>query len=164
MIAYDCLRLPERGDVHTRGYAHAPLAPAHPHTLTPSHPHTLPTRQVAGPSGARSYTLAELKAMPQSTVTASLQCGGNRRGELNAHRKTSGNAWGCGAISNATWTGVRLRDVLRAAGMPSDEGSAAAAGIAHVEFEGVDGTVASIPAHKATNVNGDVLLACVICP
>ena len=31
--------------------------------------------------------------------------------------QAAGNQWGNGAISNAEWTGVRLREVLRAAGM-----------------------------------------------
>ena len=34
----------------------------------------------------RSLTLAELKAMPKTEVTATLQCGGNRRGGLDAVR------------------------------------------------------------------------------
>ena len=118
------------------------------------------TLEVAGPEGtSRSFTLEELKALPQTTITASLQCGGNRRAELNGVRKTSGNAWGFGAISNATWTGVRLRDLLGTCGLPNDEEGAAAAGVHHVEFEGVDGTVASIPAVKAITASGDVLIA-----
>ena len=41
-----------------------------------------------------------------------MQCGGNRRGGLDAHQRTSGNSWGSGAISNAKWGGVYLRAVL----------------------------------------------------
>lgn len=50
-------------------------------------------------------------------VTRQLQmeCGGNGRGQFVP--ATRGNQWGNGAISNAEWTGVRLRDVLRAAGL-----------------------------------------------
>ena len=44
-------------------------------------------------------------------MVATLQCGGNRRGGLDAHKRTSGNSWGAGAISNAKWGGVYLRDV-----------------------------------------------------
>lgn len=116
--------------------------------------------EVSLPGGKSvTYTLDQLRAMPATTVAASLQCGGNRRGELNSVRKTSGNAWGFGAISNARWTGVRLRDVLVAAGVPADEDRASAAGIGHVQFEGHDGTIASIPVHKATSNRDDVLLA-----
>lgn len=104
-------------------------------------------------STPRSYTLAQLRAMPRTTITASLQCGGNRRSELNTVRKTSGLAWGLGAMSTAQFTGVRLRDVLLDAGVVGD-GRAA-----HVQFEGVDGTKASIPIEKAIAQHGDVLLA-----
>ena len=89
---------------------------------------------------------------------ATVQCGGNRRGELNAVRKTSGNARGCGAISTAEWTGVRLRDVFAARGLGSAD-AAAAAGVRHVQFEGDDGVKASVPVEKALSSHGDVLLA-----
>ena len=50
-------------------------------------------------------------------VTRQLQmeCGGNGRSQFTP--ATRGNQWGNGAISNAEWTGVRLRDVLAAAGL-----------------------------------------------
>lgn len=115
--------------------------------------------EVSGPGGAtRAFSLAELKALPEVTINASLQCGGNRRDELNAVRRTSGNAWGIGAISTASWTGVRLRDVLKAAGVATEDQLGSGA-VAHVQFEGDDGTRASIPAEKATQPSGDVLLA-----
>ena len=82
---------------------------------------------------------------PLPQVTATLQCGGNRRAELEAHKRTGGNAWGGGAISNARWGGVYLREVLRECGLTSP----LAAGVQHVQFEGEDGTKASIPAMKA---------------
>ena len=50
-------------------------------------------------------------------VTRQLQmeCGGNGRAQFSP--QTRGNQWGQGAISCAAWTGVRLRDVLAAAGV-----------------------------------------------
>ena len=111
-----------------------------------------------GVAGGPPLTLDELKALPRTTVVATVQCGGNRRGELNAVRKTSGNAWGCGAISTAEWTGVRLRDVFAARGLGSAD-AAAAAGVRHVQFEGDDGVKASVPVEKALSSHGDVLLA-----
>ena len=50
-------------------------------------------------------------------VTRQLQmeCGGNGRAQFAP--ATRGNQWGQGAISCASWTGVRLRDVLNAAGV-----------------------------------------------
>jgi DMSO/TMAO reductase YedYZ molybdopterin-dependent catalytic subunit len=44
-----------------------------------------------------------------------LECGGNGRGAFNP--PASGNQWTLGAIGNARWTGVRLADVLKAAGV-----------------------------------------------
>lgn len=44
-----------------------------------------------------------------------LECGGNGRAAFNP--PASGNQWTVGAIANSEWTGVRLRDVLQAAGV-----------------------------------------------
>lgn len=44
-----------------------------------------------------------------------LECGGNGRAGFNPPAR--GNQWTTGAIGNAEWTGVRYRDVLRAAGI-----------------------------------------------
>lgn len=64
-------------------------------------------------------------------VVATLQCAGNRRAGLVAVRDIPGEApWGPGATGTATWRGVRLADVLEAAG-PT-------AAAAHVGFEGAD--------------------------
>ena len=69
-------------------------------------------------------------------------------------RKTSGNEWGVGAISNARWTGVRLSLLLKECGLDESEAS-----LRHVQFEGEDGTKASIPREKALSDAGDVLVA-----
>ena len=44
-----------------------------------------------------------------------LECGGNGRAAFNP--PASGNQWTVGAVANSEWTGVRLRDVLMAAGV-----------------------------------------------
>jgi len=49
------------------------------------------------------------------TMRLQMECGGNGRAHFSP--QAAGNQWGNGAVSNAEWTGVRLRDVLRAAGM-----------------------------------------------
>lgn len=61
-----------------------------------------------------SLSLETLReAFPQRTVTATLQCAGNRRVGLIAVREIPGEApWGPGATGTATWTGVSLADVL----------------------------------------------------
>lgn len=57
------------------------------------------------------------------TVTATLACAGNRRAEMLAFRPIPGKeAWRHGAVSTAEWTGVRLADVLDAAGVTTDDG------------------------------------------
>ncbi|KAJ8259592.1 hypothetical protein GJAV_G00171200 [Gymnothorax javanicus] len=113
------------------------------------------------PGGSVSLTLDELKSrFPKHTVTATLQCAGNRRSEMNRVKVVKGLNWGIAAISNATWAGARLRDVLLAAGYTPGSGT-----VRHVQFEGLDKDVsgttygASIPVGKALAEEGDVLLA-----
>ena len=53
----------------------------------------------------------------ERTVTATLQCAGNRRAGLVAIRDIPGEApWGPGATGTATWTGCRARRRARARG------------------------------------------------
>ena len=96
---------------------------------------------------------------PRRTVTAVMQCAGNRRADMLQVRPVSGDPWAPGAIGNAEWAGAALADVLRAAG--AEEG----AGL-HVAFSAcdeceVDGErfryAASIPMAKARSP--EVLLA-----
>ena len=71
------------------------------------------------------------EAFRERTVTATLQCAGNRRAGLIAIRDIPGEApWGPGATGTATWTGVALADVLALAGPTSEA--------AHVGFVGAD--------------------------
>lgn len=75
-----------------------------------------------------SWTWAQLAAMPQHTVFATVECAGNGRSFLR--EKAAGVQWGAGAIGHASWTGVRLRDLLQPAGL--------APGASEVVFEGAD--------------------------
>ncbi len=68
---------------------------------------------------------------PGRTVMAVLQCAGNRRADLHRVRPVTGDPWSGGAIGNATWTGVALAEVLRAAGAEADPGL-------HVAFDACD--------------------------
>jgi DMSO/TMAO reductase YedYZ molybdopterin-dependent catalytic subunit len=63
-------------------------------------------------------TLDDLRALPQHTITATMECAGNGRSRLEP--KVKGVSWDIGAVGNATWTGVLLRDVLASAGCRSD--------------------------------------------
>jgi len=90
--------------------------------------------QIAGTSAQRplSLSLRELKTrFPQVTLAAVNQCSGNRRGLFSP--RVPGVQWGNGAMGNARWTGVRLRDVLQRAGV--------APGALEVVFRGADSAV-----------------------
>ena len=64
-------------------------------------------------------------------VVAALQCAGNRRVDLLRVRDIPGELpWAPERSGNARWTGVRLADVLAAAGIR--------AGAGHVAFLGAD--------------------------
>ncbi|GIL84054.1 hypothetical protein Vretifemale_12777 [Volvox reticuliferus] len=114
--------------------------------------------------GTRSLELSldELKSrFRKHTVTATIQCSGNRRNEMSRVKAVKGLAWDQGAIGTAVWGGVRLRDVLKAAGLSEDDPL-----VRHIQFEGYDkdpasGEIygASIPLHKALSLHDDVLLA-----
>uniref|UniRef100_A0A914LN29 sulfite oxidase n=1 Tax=Meloidogyne incognita TaxID=6306 RepID=A0A914LN29_MELIC len=91
-------------------------------------------------------------------ITSTIQCAGNRRNDMNKFKKVQGLMWTGTAISNAEWTGCRLRDVLISAGInPNDKE------IKHVQFEGADMDMtgnkygASIPFDKA--MSPEVLIA-----
>ncbi|MBM3929306.1 MAG: oxidase, partial [Sphingomonadales bacterium] len=62
-----------------------------------------------------SLSLADLMAMPRFEIAAVNQCSGNSRGHFTP--RVPGAQWGHGAMGNARWGGVRLRDVLDRAGV-----------------------------------------------
>ena len=67
----------------------------------------------------KTFTLDELKTkFPHHTYQLTLECGGNGRSEFDPPAK--GNQWTIGAVGCATWTGVRLKDVLKDVGIKDD--------------------------------------------
>ena len=77
--------------------------------------------QIAGASAQHPLTLSlsELRSgFEQVSVAAVNQCAGNRRGLFTP--RVPGVQWGSGAMGNALWRGVRLRDVLHRAGVAPD--------------------------------------------
>jgi DMSO/TMAO reductase YedYZ molybdopterin-dependent catalytic subunit len=72
--------------------------------------------------------LDDLAAMESVTAPAVLQCSGNGRSFYTP--TIPGVAWSRGAVGNAEWSGVRLVDLLRRAGLKMDEG--------HVHLFGAD--------------------------
>jgi len=77
--------------------------------------------RIGGPSAARALELSldDLKRrFERVTLPAINQCSGNRRGLFTP--RVPGVQWGNGAMGNATWSGVRLRDVLRKCAVQAD--------------------------------------------
>jgi sulfite oxidase len=119
------------------------------------------------------FTLDQLKAMPKVDVTTVIQCNGNRREDfqfIDGLSPAFGPPhWVAGAIGNATWTGVRLRDVLRVSGMDVDAISlgkmeapkeATAVGLLGYDHDEVGNQYCcSFPFEKAIDPFGDVILA-----
>jgi sulfite oxidase len=62
-----------------------------------------------------TLTLDELRKLPSATVTTVLECAGNGRAFFDP--PVAGIQWGKGAVGNARWTGVRMADVLKRAGV-----------------------------------------------
>ena len=62
-----------------------------------------------------SLSLDDLRKMPSASVTAVLECAGNGRAFFDP--PVAGIQWTKGAIGNARWTGVRMADVLKRAGI-----------------------------------------------
>ena len=88
-------------------------------------------------------TLADLARMPQASATCVLQCAGNGR---SLHRPiVPGVQWRSGAIGNARWTGVRVRDILARAGVK--------AGARHVHTFGSDDPPLKVPPfHRSVEI------------
>jgi DMSO/TMAO reductase YedYZ molybdopterin-dependent catalytic subunit len=75
-----------------------------------------------------SLSLNDILALPQVDLVAVNQCSGNSRGYFQP--RVPGGQWSNGAMGNARWTGVRLKDVLDRAGVK--------AGAVEVRFTGLD--------------------------
>ncbi len=99
---------------------------------------------------AAEYTLEDLKSgFEQVEIVAVNQCSGNRRGLSQPH--VQGIEWGYGAMGNARWKGVRLKDVLDKAGVKKEA--------IEVGFDGADAGIVekapdfikSIPVWRATD-------------
>ncbi len=83
-----------------------------------------------------TLSLADLASKHENvTIPAVLQCSGNGRAYFQP--TIPGVGWDRGAVGNAEWTGVRLADILGAAGIK--------AGAAHVQLHGAD-----LPPHPKT--------------
>lgn len=76
-----------------------------------------------------SFGLEDLrKQFEPASITAVCQCSGNSRRRMQP--QVAGGQWGEGAMGNARWTGVRLKDLLNKVGIKS--------GAVEVAFAGTD--------------------------
>ncbi len=75
-----------------------------------------------------SLSMADVLSLPRFEIAAVNQCSGNSRGLFQP--RVPGGQWANGAMGNAKWTGVRLRDVLDRAGVKL--------GAVAVRFNGLD--------------------------
>lgn len=112
---------------------------------------------VGGDGAAKSFelSLAELRAMPAVDVAAVLQCAGNRRALVSPH--VAGVQWGHGAMGAARWTGVRLKDILRRAGLTKETIEIVFHGADRPSLDRTPKFTKSIPVAKA--LEDEVILA-----
>jgi DMSO/TMAO reductase YedYZ molybdopterin-dependent catalytic subunit len=75
-----------------------------------------------------SLALSDILSLPRVELAAVNQCSGNSRGFFQP--RIPGAQWSNGAMGNALWTGVRLRDVLDQAGVK--------AGAIQIRLQGMD--------------------------
>lgn len=66
-------------------------------------------------------TMADIMALPKRSIPVTLVCCGNRRKEQNMIKQTIGFNWGAAGVSTGVWTGARLVDVLKLAGIDTWE-------------------------------------------
>src|SRR3979490_2321245 len=96
-----------------------------------------------------------LHGLPSVQLSAVNQCSGNSRGLFQP--RVPGGEWANGAMGNALWTGVRLKDVLDKAGVKP--------GAAQVGFKGLEEPVVADAPHfmKSLDIDhprdGEVMIA-----
>lgn len=95
----------------------------------------------------RQVNFDEILLMPRAIVADTLECSGNGRSLLK--EKAGGNPWTIGAVGNAVWSGVWLKEIFQGIGLKKNA--------RHVAFEGMDEPlgsakikfIRSIPIEKA---------------
>ncbi|CAH2235979.1 jg2053 [Pararge aegeria aegeria] len=83
--------------------------------------HKLKVVLVGSSTIVREFSLQDLHRFRPATVNAALMCAGNRRSEMNEVKPVKGLSWTTGAVSNAQWSGVYLRDVLEHCGLDMED-------------------------------------------
>jgi DMSO/TMAO reductase YedYZ molybdopterin-dependent catalytic subunit len=102
--------------------------------------------------GGAEYTLDNLqRGFEQVELVAVNQCSGNRRGLSHPH--VQGVEWGIGAMGNARWKGVRLKDVLAKSGVKKEAIEVAFNGADKGAVDKTPDFVKSIPVWRALDEN-----------
>src|ERR1700730_8570733 len=102
-----------------------------------------------------ALSLKQIQDLPGIQLWAVNQCSGNSRGFFEP--RVSGGEWANGAMGNALWTGVRLKDVLDKAGVKP--------GAVQVRFKGLEQPVVDDAPHfmKSLDIDhardGEVMIA-----
>jgi DMSO/TMAO reductase YedYZ molybdopterin-dependent catalytic subunit len=104
---------------------------------------------------ALSLSLADLLAMPRVELVAVTQCSGNSRGLFQP--RVAGAQWQNGAMGNARWVGVRLRDVLDRAGVKAGAVAVRSSGLDDPVVEGAPKFMKPLDIDHAHD--GEVMLA-----
>jgi DMSO/TMAO reductase YedYZ molybdopterin-dependent catalytic subunit len=113
--------------------------------------------RISGPGvkAEREFTHDSLRRKFKNVEVAAVnQCSGNRRGLFSPH--VAGVQWGLGAMGNAVWSGVRLKDVLEDAGIAANALEVIGNGADAPTLTGPD-FVKSLPMWKA--LDPDTLIA-----
>ena len=109
---------------------------------------------LGGPSAQRPLTLSlrELRSgFEQVSLAAVNQCSGNRRGLFSP--RVPGVQWGNGAMGNALWRGVRLRELLLRAGVGADALEVVLSGADGPVLPQTPAFVKSLPLERALDEN-----------
>jgi DMSO/TMAO reductase YedYZ molybdopterin-dependent catalytic subunit len=110
--------------------------------------------EVAGESVAKPFTLtldALQRDFERVELPAVCLCSGNRRGLSDPH--VAGVQWGYGAMGNARWKGVRLKDVLARAGVKKEALEVVANGADGPLLDATPDFAKSVPLWKALDEN-----------
>ncbi len=127
------------------------------HFAVPRHPGTLAVEGLV--DQPLRLTLADVRALPSTTLSVTLECAGN--GRVGFQPLPKGEPWGWAAVSTAAWTGVPLV-LLLAQAQPRPEARALVfEGADHGPFEGGPdiGYARALSRAEVERLGADILLA-----
>jgi DMSO/TMAO reductase YedYZ molybdopterin-dependent catalytic subunit len=104
-------------------------------------------------------TLADVRALPATTLSVTLECAGN--GRLGFQPLPKGEPWGWTAVSTAAWTGVPLHALLAQAGPRPEARAILFEGADHGPFQGGPDIAytRALSRDEAERMGADILLA-----